>query len=95
MIKYILLIVVSFSCSAVFGQRYLNVPVTDSLKLLRFQQKVNIPAGINQSLMTRKVFEYEISPLFCKIEHKMNRKNRIPVYFRLGSKDYVDRMEGK
>ncbi|MEL6719481.1 MAG: hypothetical protein AAFP82_12260 [Bacteroidota bacterium] len=32
---------------------------------------------------------------FCKMEIKMEQKARFPVKFRLGTVDYVDRMEGK
>lgn len=34
-------------------------------------------------------------PFFCKIEFKMEQKTKIPVRFRLGSVDYVDRLEKK
>ncbi|MFZ4634881.1 MAG: hypothetical protein ACOYNO_11795 [Saprospiraceae bacterium] len=34
-------------------------------------------------------------PLFCKIEHHMAQKSRIPVLFRLGSVDYVNFLEQK
>ncbi|MEM9884928.1 MAG: hypothetical protein AAF849_03480 [Bacteroidota bacterium] len=32
---------------------------------------------------------------FCKVEIKMEQKTQFPVRFRLGSVDYVDRLEGK
>ncbi len=32
-------------------------------------------------------------PLFCKIEHKMGRRMAVPLKFRLGSVEYVDRLE--
>jgi|GEM_PF-1026358 len=34
-------------------------------------------------------------PLFCKIEHHVAQKSRIPVLFRLGSVDYVNALEQK
>lgn len=34
-------------------------------------------------------------PFFCKIEHKWGKKSRVPLKFRLGSVEYVDRLEGK
>ena len=34
-------------------------------------------------------------PLFCKIEHHIAQKSRIPVLFRLGSVDYVNFLEQK
>lgn len=37
----------------------------------------------------------ESLPFFCKIEHNWAKTNHIPVKFRLGSVEYVDRLEGK
>ena len=37
----------------------------------------------------------ETLPFFCKIEHDFGQKNRLPIKFRLGSVEYVDRLEGK
>lgn len=34
-------------------------------------------------------------PFFCKMEHKMSINARIPVRIRLGSLDYVNKLEGK
>jgi hypothetical protein len=49
---------------------------------------------INFALKTR-TFNVNSLPFFCKIEHKMSAKARIPVRFRLGSLDYVNKLEGK
>lgn len=43
----------------------------------------------------RNFFSVEKLPIFCKIEHKMSMNARLPVKIRLGSIDYVDKMEGK
>lgn len=32
---------------------------------------------------------------FCKAEDKANRKSAMPIRFRLGNLDYVNRLEGK
>jgi hypothetical protein len=34
-------------------------------------------------------------PFFCRIEHDLGKKTRIPFKFRLGSVEYVDWLEGK
>jgi len=34
-------------------------------------------------------------PLFCDIEHRMEVKSNIPVRFRIGNLDYVNKLEGK
>ena len=33
--------------------------------------------------------------LFCNLEWKFEQKTKVPLKFRLGSVDYVDRLEGK
>ena len=37
----------------------------------------------------------ETLPFFCRIEHDLGKKNRVPFKFRLGSVEYVDWLEGK
>jgi hypothetical protein len=37
----------------------------------------------------------ECLPFFCKIEHNMGLKSKVPMKFRLGSVEYVDWLEGK
>ena len=78
-----------------YGQLYINCAPVDTASLLSFKQKVALTPTPDQSVMTMRVFQREVKPFFCNIEHKMNRTSKVPVYFRLGSKDYVDRMEGK
>lgn len=39
--------------------------------------------------------QYMRTPFFCRIESALEKKSRIPVRFRLGSVDYVNRLEGK
>lgn len=34
-------------------------------------------------------------PFFCRIEHRWDKRTRVPIKFRLGSVDYVDWLEGK
>lgn len=40
-------------------------------------------------------WEPKDQPIFCRIEHHLDKKVRIPVKFRLGSVEYVDWLEGK
>jgi hypothetical protein len=35
----------------------------------------------------------DAQPFFCKIEHRMGRRMAVPLKFRLGSVEYVDRLE--
>jgi len=43
----------------------------------------------------RKVFSVESLPIFCKIEHKLAKSSKVNVMMRLGSLDYVNKLEGK
>lgn len=44
---------------------------------------------------SRLPWKVECLPFFCRIEHNMGKKMRIPFKFRLGSVQYVDWLEGK
>lgn len=48
----------------------------------------------NQALSLSETYWKELG-FFCKMEIKMEQKSRFPVKFRLGTVDYVDRLEGK
>lgn len=43
----------------------------------------------------KKDHQYENFAIFCKLEHKLQLKARIPIKFRLGTLDYVNKLEGK
>lgn len=49
----------------------------------------------SKNLKIRNDFSVERLPVFCKIEHNISNKTRFPVKIRLGSVDYVDKLEGK
>lgn len=60
------------------------------------------PKGPKQALDMRHnatplpaAWRYEDLALFCKIEVKMEKALQLPVKFRLGEVQYVERMEGK
>ncbi|GAB5554727.1 MAG: hypothetical protein Sapg2KO_43180 [Saprospiraceae bacterium] len=42
-----------------------------------------------------KAYSFEHLAFFCRLEVKMEKASKMPVRFRLGTVDYVDRMEGK
>lgn len=42
-----------------------------------------------------QAYSFEHLAFFCRLEVRMEKASKMPVRFRLGSVDYVDRMEGK
>jgi len=64
-----------------------------------FFQELVIPPTVTPIHTKSPVFlpkwSVEALPFFCKIEHKWEKKSRIPFKFRLGSVEYVDWLEGK
>ncbi|MEM8523906.1 MAG: hypothetical protein AAGG68_04645 [Bacteroidota bacterium] len=55
------------------------------------------PVSLTQKIQALSLSEtyWEELGFFCKMEIKMEQKARFPVKFRLGTVDYVDRLEGK
>ena len=54
------------------------------------------PKGPKASMLQqRSIFEVEKLPLFCKIEHKLSKNSNVNLRMRLGSLDYVNKLEGK
>ncbi len=41
------------------------------------------------------IFDAEKLPIFCKIEHKLSKNSNVNLRMRLGSLDYVNKLEGK
>lgn len=71
--------------------------LTDSLNydsLLRWEKSISL-APNKLSLMYTKGKYVDNLPIFCKIEHKLQLKSRIPVRIRLGDVSYVNKLESK
>lgn len=86
-----------FFCSVLYGQYTPAVSLRDSsvLDRLLLSRPVDLTYTPDQDALSRQVFRTHIHPLFCRIEHSINRRSALPVFFRLGSKEYVDHLEGK
>lgn len=53
-----------------------------------FTSKTIVPGSISK-------WSAEELPFFCRIEHHLGKKSKVPFKFRLGSVEYVDWLEGK
>jgi len=68
-----------------------NIKLIPKLDLL-----YNVPNLPEVSLLKqRSIFDANKLPLFCKIEHKLSKNSNINLRMRLGSLDYVNKLEGK
>ena len=70
-----------------YGQLYINCAPVDTASLLSFKQKVALTPTPDQSVMTMRVFQREVKPFFCNIEHKMNRTSKC-IFFSSEAKKY-------
>jgi hypothetical protein len=48
-----------------------------------------------RSLMISKNYSKNHYGVFCKLENRIHKNTKFPVRFRLGSLDYVNKLEGK
>ena len=95
--KIIAIMIFSFLSIGLFGQDTLAIVKHKKIKLTssldRMTNSMNLPT--RSVLKQRSVFDVKKLPIFCKIEHKLAKSSKINVMMRLGSLDYVDRLEGK
>jgi len=57
--------------------------------------KFNVELLEESSILEASKFSAASLPFFCKMEHQLQLKSRIPVRIRLGNVDYVNKMESK
>jgi hypothetical protein len=81
--RRLLFLILIFSISSSAGAQRLHVPQRDSM-------------GFSKSLtvLPNRYYTQHLG-YFCKKELQLQKVLALPVYFRLGSKDYVDYLEGK
>ena len=86
-----MLVALMFSLS-VYSQYSLPSVLNDSLKTLVIQDFHNSQNRVTvQGLL---ISRYDM-PIFCKWELDIQDQTKFPVKFRLGSQEYVDRLEQK
>jgi hypothetical protein len=62
---------------------------------LRFSpSRDSLPQRISLSVLPQNFYNQHLG-FFCKKEALFQSRFRVPLFFRLGSKDYVDHMEAK
>ena len=95
---FIIFISVIFSVEG-FSQFILNKPSVQKkeIKLISpLDMLYNVPESKNVSILKyQSIFDAKKLPLFCKIEHKLSKSSKINLRMRLGSLDYVNKLEGK
>lgn len=69
------------------------VYTTSSLDRLNFDSEENFT--LTTSVMKIEKFNPNDLPMFCKMEHQMWSSSKMNVRIRLGSLEYVDKLEGK
>ncbi len=97
-ITWILFILLLIPTSG-FGQNNIK-PTIDKSKDIKLISKLdllyNVPKTEKVSILKqRSIFDANKLPLFCKIEHKLSKKSNVNLRMRLGSLDYVNKLEGK
>ena len=95
--KLVIFVFFSFLSIGLFGQdstavvKHKKIKLTSSLDRMTNSMNLTTPSILKQ----RSIFDVKSLPIFCKIEHKLAKSSKINVMMRLGSLDYVDRLEGK
>jgi hypothetical protein len=68
-----------------FYYSHLTLFTSSEFKPLPFYVKPTVPV----------IYSYHNLAFFCKMEVKLEKAVKMPIKFRLGDVDYVDRLEGK
>jgi len=92
-IKISLVLLGTFTFMPGYGQRVMSSTSVPPSRAELSLSTTLIDLRIYNLSGLRKEGDYQ--PFFCYYEAKLNRKSKFPVYFRLGSKDYVDYLEQK
>lgn len=97
-IKIILLLILIFCFKLGYAQQSAHkkdvtkkITLVPSLDLLGY-----LPEEITLKVKPQPtIFDENKLPLFCKFEHKLAKSSKVNLRMRLGSLDYVNKLEGK
>ena len=81
-----------YQANAQTYQKYKETDTTHMREWLSFRPQMS---SNNDSRFTNVKFKADNLPFFCKIEHKIEVKSRIPFRFRIGDRNYVNMLENK
>ena len=84
----IILLLITSNCGV--GQQKISLP-----KKLVFKSTVYTNQIKKPTIVIRPDFISARQGFFCKQEWKFEKKTKVPLRLRLGSLDYVNKMEGK
>ena len=95
-----------FLSMSLFGQDTLHVVQPAPVINVKQKKKFNLTSSLDRManpmdvptpsvIKHRSIFDVDRLPIFCKFEHKLAKSSNVNVMMRLGSLDYVNKLEGK
>jgi len=86
----LLLFILSININFCFGQQKISLPKIVTVKSVGYPIQEN-----RKSVYSRPIFLSARQGFICKQEWKFEKKTRLPLRIRVGSLDYVNKLEGK
>lgn len=101
-IKIALLLLCIFSYTSIFSQKSEDIELNKKWKITPVQyssvQMLNLGTDYSidsTQIIIPSIFNFNKLPTFCKLEYFVEKQSNMPIKFRLGSVDYVNKLESK